>query len=72
MKWPVQAKSALSMSNRVPGFWRASHRGVTAMDKFVDELHNKEDASSLGRSLMLFFGLLLGLGVLGAIFWSAF
>lgn len=42
------------------------------MDKFVDELHNKEDASTLGRSLLLFFGVLVALSILGALFWSAF
>lgn len=42
------------------------------MDKFVDELHNKEDAGAFGRAVLLFLGLLLGLGTLGVIFWSAF
>lgn len=42
------------------------------MSKFVDELHNKEDAGAFGRALLLFFGLLFGLGLLGVIFWSAF
>lgn len=42
------------------------------MSKFVDELHNEEDASTLWRGVTVFFGLLLGLGALGVIFWSAF
>lgn len=42
------------------------------MDKDLDELHNREDTSSVSASLLLFFGLLLGLGILGVIFWSAF
>lgn len=42
------------------------------MSKFVDELHNKEDAGSFGRGVAFFLALLLGLGILGVIFWSAF
>jgi hypothetical protein len=42
------------------------------MSKFIDELHNKEDASTLGRSVLLFLALFFGLGLLGVIFWSAF
>lgn len=38
----------------------------------VDELHNKEDAAAVGRALLLFFGMVLGLGALGVVFWSAF
>lgn len=42
------------------------------MSKFVDELHNKEDAASFARGLGFFLAVVLGLGALGVIFWSAF
>jgi len=42
------------------------------MNKSVDELHNREDATSLMDGLMLFFGLILLLGILGVVFWSVF
>lgn len=42
------------------------------MSKFIDELHNQEDAGSLGDAILLFVAVFLGLTVLGAIFWSAF
>jgi hypothetical protein len=45
---------------------------IAAMNKSVDELHNREDATSLMDGLKFFFGVLLLLGVLGIIFWSAF
>jgi hypothetical protein len=42
------------------------------MSKYVDELHNKEDATSFKDGLLFFFGVILLLGVLGVVFWSAF
>lgn len=42
------------------------------MNKIVDELHNVEDSSSLKDGLLFFFGLVLFLGTIGVIFWSAF
>ncbi len=42
------------------------------MDKFVDELHNKEDAGTFVKAVGLFLALVFGLGFLGIIFWSAF
>lgn len=41
------------------------------MDKFVDELHNNEDTDAVWRAVLLFLGLLLGLGGLGVMFWAA-
>jgi hypothetical protein len=42
------------------------------MSKSVEELHNREDATSLMDGLKFFFGVVLLLGLLGVIFWSAF
>ena len=42
------------------------------MDRYVDELHNHEDASSLTDSILFFVGVVILLFSLGAIFWSAF
>ena len=42
------------------------------MSKSVDELHNMEDATSLKDGLLFYFGLILALGLLGVLFWSAF
>ena len=42
------------------------------MSKSVDELHNREDATSLMDGLKFFLGLIVLLGLLGVIFWSAF
>lgn len=42
------------------------------MSKYIDELHNEEDADSLGSAILLFVGIFVGLSILGAIFWSAF
>ncbi len=42
------------------------------MNKSVDELHNHEDAASLKDGLLLFFGLVFLLGMVGVLFWSAF
>jgi len=38
----------------------------------VDELHNREDSSSLKSAVLFFLGLVLILFTLGIIFWSAF
>ena len=42
------------------------------MSKSVDELHNHEDVTSLTDGLMFFFWLILLLGIVGLLFWSAF
>ena len=42
------------------------------MNKSVEELHNAIDASSFKDGLLFFFGIILLLGVLGILFWSAF
>jgi len=42
------------------------------MSKYVDELHNTEDATSLKDALALFFGITLLLGFLGVLIWSVF
>ncbi|HKB60375.1 MAG TPA: hypothetical protein VKC56_10075 [Gallionellaceae bacterium] len=42
------------------------------MSKYVDELHNKEDAGSFGSAVLLFVAIFVGLTILGSIFWSAF
>ncbi len=41
------------------------------MDKFVDELHNKENAGTLGSAILLFVSIFLALSVLGVLFWAA-
>jgi hypothetical protein len=45
---------------------------IAAMNKSIEELHNREDAVSLMDGLMFYFWLILLLGVLGVVFWSAF
>jgi hypothetical protein len=45
---------------------------IDAMSKPVEELHNREDATSLMDGLKLFLVVFFLLGVLGTIFWSAF
>jgi hypothetical protein len=45
---------------------------IAAMNKSVDELHNHEDATSLTDGLKFYFGLILLLGIIGVMFWSAF
>ncbi len=42
------------------------------MSKFVDELHNYEDATSLKDGLLIFFGLIFVLGLIGILFWPFF
>ena len=42
------------------------------MSKYVEELHNTEDATSLMDALALFFGIFLLLGFLGVLVWSVF
>ena len=42
------------------------------MSKYVDELHNREDATSLKDGVLFFLGLVLLLGFAGILFWSAF
>jgi hypothetical protein len=44
---------------------------VAAMSKYVEELHNKEDAGSFGNAVLLFVAILVGLTILGVIFWAA-
>lgn len=45
---------------------------IVAMSKYVEELHNTEDATSLMDALALFFGITFLLGFLGVLFWSVF
>jgi hypothetical protein len=45
---------------------------VAAMNKSVDELHNHEDFTSFKDGLLFYIGLVLVIGVVGLIFWSAF
>jgi hypothetical protein len=42
------------------------------MSKYVEELHNHEDATSFMDSVLFFVGITLILCLLGATFWSAF
>ena len=42
------------------------------MSKYVDELHNHEDATSLKDGILFFLGLVFALGIVGVLFWSAF
>ncbi|MGA7594688.1 MAG: hypothetical protein WCA64_05770 [Gallionella sp.] len=42
------------------------------MNKSVDELHNHEDLSSFKDGLLFYIGLVLVIGVVGLLFWSAF
>ena len=37
----------------------------------TDELHNKEDASSLSNSILFFLALVFVVGLIGIIFWVA-
>jgi flagellar biogenesis protein FliO len=37
----------------------------------TDELHNKEDASSLSGSVLFFLALIFVVGLIGIIFWVA-
>ncbi len=41
------------------------------MSKYVEELHNREDATSFGESVLFFVALILVLFVLGVVFWAA-
>lgn len=41
------------------------------MSKTVEELHNKEDATSFGEGVLFFLALISVLFVLGVIFWAA-
>jgi hypothetical protein len=45
---------------------------IAAMNKSVDELHNHEDVASLADGLKFYFWLILLLGIIGVVFWSAF
>jgi hypothetical protein len=45
---------------------------MAAMSKYVDELHNHEDSTSLVESILLFLGGAILLLALGIVFWSAF
>jgi len=45
---------------------------IADMNKSVEELHNHEDATSLKDGLLIFFGLIFLLGLIGIFFWSAF
>ncbi|HUW00463.1 MAG TPA: hypothetical protein VMV70_00120 [Gallionella sp.] len=42
------------------------------MNKSVEELHNQEDLTSFMDALKFFFGLVLLIGLVGLLFWSAF
>lgn len=42
------------------------------MNKSVDELHNHEDFTSFRDGMLLYIGLVLVIGVVGLLFWSAF
>ncbi len=42
------------------------------MNTSVDELHNREDATSLMDGLVFFVELILMFGMIGLLFWSAF
>jgi len=46
--------------------------GIAAMNKSVEELHNQEDLTSFMDALKFFFGLILIIGLVGLLFWSAF
>ena len=67
-----------SNSYGMPDFQRRSYQGdyhteeTATMSKYVDELHNHEDATSLKDGILLFLGLILLLGFAGILFWSAF
>ncbi len=41
------------------------------MSKYVEELHNKEDAIAFGEGVLFFLVLVLVLFVLGVVFWAA-
>jgi hypothetical protein len=45
---------------------------TAAMSKHVDELHNHEDATSLMDGVLFYLGLVIVLGIVGVLFWSAF
>jgi hypothetical protein len=72
MKSPVQAGCIQQHGYCALHFWDHDGEEVAAMDKFVDELHNKEDASTFGNAILLFVAIFVGLSILGVIFWSAF
>jgi hypothetical protein len=42
------------------------------MSKYVDELHNREDATSFKDGVLFYLGLIFVLGIIGVLFWSAF
>lgn len=42
------------------------------MSKSVDELHNHEDFTSFKDGLLFYIGMMLLIGVLSLLFWSAF
>lgn len=41
------------------------------MNNHVEELHNEENAGSVGRAILLFVAIVVGLTILGSIFWAA-
>jgi hypothetical protein len=45
---------------------------IAAMSKYVDELHNHEDATSFKDGVLFYLGLIFVLGIIGVLFWSAF
>ena len=50
-----------------------NHTEETAdMSKHVDELHNHEDITSLKDGVLFYLGLVVVLGIVGVLFWSAF
>jgi flagellar biogenesis protein FliO len=41
------------------------------MSNETEELHNKEDTSSLTNAILLFLGIIFIVGLIGVIFWVA-
>lgn len=41
------------------------------MTKYIDELHNEEDSGSFGNAILVFVAIVVGLTILGVIFWAA-
>jgi hypothetical protein len=45
---------------------------VAAMSKSVDELHNHEDITSFKDGVLFYIGMMLLIGFVSLLFWSAF
>jgi flagellar biogenesis protein FliO len=41
------------------------------MSKYVEELHNKEEATNLTDSVLFFLGLIVVVSIIGIVFWVA-